>query len=294
MNVTSKIVRDYGPETRMIHNSPNDRGESSAPRVGLTEESDLSVLAGVHRSGSITSPASGTILPIPSNDESYASEDDMHGPHENHLEIQDTGFETHGSYQTPGIDPSMFAPLTIADYGASSDGILLSPGINAESAAAHLLALRGTHPELPAVVNGPEQIPSAHAMRSDAAMDVTMLSPNFGEDIFGDGIFLPGSTYQELHTTLRNCMFYTARSNATGRYGTPDHELEKGNTAEQDSDQCLDITATATLHRHESDNSEAVPHKAPEFTQHQEYELWKNYLDELAPWVCIMLLLRPP
>ncbi|KAJ9653932.1 hypothetical protein H2201_009075 [Coniosporium apollinis] len=285
MNVTSEIVRDYWHEMRVIHDSPNGREGSSASRAGLAEEPDVSMLVGDQPSGSVSSPASATTIPVPSNDTSYALEDEIQGHHENHLEIQDTGFGTQASYHTPGMDHSMFVPPSVPDYGASSNGILLNSQTNAESAAAHLPALRETHIELPAMVNRPQQIPNTHAMRPNVTRGVPMLAPNFDEEMFDDGIFLPGSTYQELHTTLRNHVFNTARSNPATRFETPEHGLENECTAEQDSDQSIDFTTTATIERHESDHVEAIPHKAPELTQHREYELWKNYIDEVAPWL---------
>jgi hypothetical protein len=44
-------------------------------------------------------------------------------------------------------------------------------------------------------------------------------SPEFMLD---DGIFLPGSTYQELHRTLRNHVFHTARSKPPNRHRSPE------------------------------------------------------------------------
>jgi len=44
-------------------------------------------------------------------------------------------------------------------------------------------------------------------------------SPEFMVD---DGIFLPGSTYQELHNTLRNHVFHTARSKPPSRHRSPE------------------------------------------------------------------------
>lgn len=76
-----------------------------------------------------------------------------------------------------------------------------------------------------------------------------------------DGIFVPGSGYLELHSTLRNHLILEARSGAPTRHGTPDHlGQDPGNPIDQ--------------------NSPRV-----NLPKEEEYTLWKNWLEEIAPWL---------
>jgi len=95
---------------------------------------------------------------------------------------------------------------------------------------------------------------------------------------YEDGIFLPGSTYQELHATLRNHVIHAARSEYPSRRGSlvdtgyqqwPDSHFEEQDLAE------LDQGASTILEL-----------KIPGCTvRNLEYILWKNYIEEMASWV---------
>lgn len=98
---------------------------------------------------------------------------------------------------------------------------------------------------------------------------------------FFDGIFLPGSAYFELHSTLRSHMFDTARSRACSKEPVLNYELPDGD----------DIIAGSTWNTKDSrllgpgsHPSTSTP-KAAELTIEEEYRLWKNWTDEIAPWV---------
>lgn len=150
--------------------------------------------------------------------------------------------------------------------------------------AAELLALRYTrHPEsqqhqvsMVMDISPPENssiaLPSNHQDFNEATFD----NPLFDSS---HGIFLPGSTYRELHTTLRNHIIHTARSNAPTAYGTPERQpniefIPQGAAVSQADGPACD-----------SSLSDSESHKPPELTAYREYILWKNYIDELAPWV---------
>jgi hypothetical protein len=76
-----------------------------------------------------------------------------------------------------------------------------------------------------------------------------------------DGIFVPGSEYLELHSTLRNHLILEARSSVPTRHCTPEQLGE-------------DLGVPV-------DNA-SVRIKIPE---EEEFVLWKNWLEELAPWL---------
>lgn len=150
--------------------------------------------------------------------------------------------------------------------------------------AAELLALR--YPRYPESqqhqvsmvmdISRPENsnmpLPSNHQDYDEAIFDNQLFDSSHG-------IFLPGSAYRELHTTLRNHIIHTAKSNAPTTYGTPERQPNIGFFSQdaaipQGDGLACDIPL-----------SDSEPHKPPELTAYREYTLWKNYIDELAPWV---------
>ncbi|EGP87199.1 unnamed protein product [Zymoseptoria tritici ST99CH_1A5] len=92
---------------------------------------------------------------------------------------------------------------------------------------------------------------------------VFFLSPQYSDPAFEDGIFLPGSQYQELHATLRSRIIDTARSTVPSRMHSPEpHPVH----VEVDFD---------------DEESRRLAHLSPEY----EYELWQNYIEEVASWL---------
>lgn len=111
--------------------------------------------------------------------------------------------------------------------------------IHTENAAADLLALRympsqlsQTQPiaiEMAGMRRASDMLPPIRT--SDVEhVELPMLDPQLfdNSDPQVDGIFLPGSAYQELHSTLRDHLIYTARSNAPTRHGTPEPMPDMG------------------------------------------------------------------
>ncbi|KAF5620004.1 regulatory for the arginine catabolic pathway [Fusarium sp. NRRL 52700] len=93
------------------------------------------------------------------------------------------------------------------------------------------------------------------------------------EGISEDGIFLPGSAYHELHSTLRNHLIQETRSIAPTRSTTPHIEVESsGGVSLQETDVTIPI-------------QEFQPPQTPLLSQQEECSLWKNYFDEIAPWL---------
>lgn len=190
---------------------------------------------------------------------------------------------------------------SISHHGSIShaSSILQSPEIPTSSprsfdllhtAAAHLLDL-GTTPR-PAIL---QVQPDPDVDEDTTVMQHAQAVADFHEEQLesmnaspaSDGIFLPGSAYLEFHSTLRNHTFQAARSTFPSRCGTPErpptrqgHDNEGGQTdlAENDEEP-LETSREGTA-------ISAVPTPSfVELTQQQEFELWKNWVDEIAPWV---------
>ncbi len=109
------------------------------------------------------------------------------------------------------------------------------------------------------------------------------------EQLFADdGIFMPGSAYLELHSALRSHIFDTARSTYPSRWPSPDphpfHVEEMLLAATPPPSQ----TASYAGHAEQAAQplSDTTP-KTIELTKQEEYVLWKNWVDEIAPWVCL-------
>ncbi|KXS98488.1 hypothetical protein AC578_2603 [Pseudocercospora eumusae] len=96
------------------------------------------------------------------------------------------------------------------------------------------------------------------------------LSPQYSDSQLEDGIFVPGSEFQELHAALRSKIIDTARSTAPSRIGSPDPhhhrrpELQRSETSESADEE-----------------SRRLAHLSID----QEYVLLQNYINEVAPWL---------
>lgn len=88
-----------------------------------------------------------------------------------------------------------------------------------------------------------------------------------------DDIFLPGSAYEALHTTLRNRQLGTARTSAPSRQESPASILNVRSLVNDPSD------------RVEPENDPSRTGKLVELTPYREYVLWQNYLEEICSWV---------
>ncbi|KAK5074572.1 hypothetical protein LTR70_010142 [Exophiala xenobiotica] len=102
------------------------------------------------------------------------------------------------------------------------------------------------------------------------------LSPDMLTD---DGIFLPGSTYQELHTTLRQHVFENVKlqesRQASPMLGDLGAKVIDGSDPDPSS---LGPDPTGVI---QADSSEGHVDLSPA----QEYLLWKNWTNEIADWL---------
>ncbi|KAM3419770.1 hypothetical protein BST61_g3103 [Cercospora zeina] len=94
------------------------------------------------------------------------------------------------------------------------------------------------------------------------------LSPQYSDSTIEDGIFSAGSQYQELHAALRTKIIDTAKSTNPSRLGSPD--------TQQRAEICPEGS---------SDSADEDWQRLVYLSVEQEFMLWQNYIDELAPWL---------
>lgn len=147
-----------------------------------------------------------------------------------------------------------------------------------QSAAAHLLDLGSS---------GDTALPT-----TDTGHDVLQTGANaeqgVGTSPASDGIFMPGSAYLQFHSALRNHTFHAARSTFPSRCGSPERPV-----SQHDRDALVEFAPPigapildTTVFEDASLSTLSVPTPASvELSQQHEYELWKNWVDEIAPWV---------
>lgn len=154
------------------------------------------------------------------------------------------------------------------------------------SAAAQLLDLGCSAPDAPPNASAPQNgllQPANHSSNHSIA------SPG-SEGMSQDGIFLPGSAYLEFHSALRSHTFNAARSAFPSRCGTPEHADAAHATAGSESQlggDCLpSIPNTSDTVSPLDDVALSRPTpRLSELSQQEEFELWKNWVDEIGPWV---------
>ncbi|SPO00377.1 related to C6 transcription factor [Cephalotrichum gorgonifer] len=130
-----------------------------------------------------------------------------------------------------------------------------------EHAASHLISLSQTSPFSPSLGDQPSP-------------ELVLRPPHIPPtDSTEDGLFRPGSTYLNLHCTLRRYLFQESRSTGPTRCSTP---------CGGSDDTGLDVTYPSVL-----DEFGEGGEDEPTFvlTKEQERVLWVNWLEEVAPWL---------
>ncbi|CAG7922587.1 unnamed protein product [Penicillium olsonii] len=112
----------------------------------------------------------------------------------------------------------------------------------------------------------------------------TVQSPLFDHSVFSDpadlinDVFLPGSAYEALHTTLRNRQLWTARPDIPTRRSSHD-SVSLANTPTAFSDTGSFTRAERQTRRFESGR------RFFELSPEREHILWENYLNEICAWL---------
>lgn len=108
-------------------------------------------------------------------------------------------------------------------------------------------------------------------------------SPVFDHGIFSDpadlvnDVFLPGSAYEALHTTLRNRQLWTARPDYPSRRSSQD-SVPMVHTPTGYSD-------AGSVTRAERGSRRSAFSRRFELSPEREHILWENYLNEICSWV---------
>ncbi|KAJ5646455.1 hypothetical protein N7490_002827 [Penicillium lividum] len=108
-------------------------------------------------------------------------------------------------------------------------------------------------------------------------------SPLFNHNIFSDptdftdDVFLPGSTYEALHTTLRNRQLWTARPDITSLC-SPRGSISHIHTPTPFSD-------SDTFNRPGREHWQSRPGRFIDLSPEREHTLWQNYLNEICSWL---------
>ena len=102
-----------------------------------------------------------------------------------------------------------------------------------------------------------------------------------------DSVFLPGSAYLDAHSTFRNHLLQEVRSNVPTRQVTPNPtriEHVWGVNADYNPDTESHITEIPTRINAVEEQTPTNP-SAPQLSPEEEFALWKNWFDEVAPWI---------
>ncbi|KAI0451415.1 hypothetical protein F5B21DRAFT_382048 [Xylaria acuta] len=254
-DITHEIIRDYQTEAHVLEGIRNDLEQGSSNN----DERRVSSSAWKPRPRVPNERATSTNTPVRSPETGVVARPDC----SNHLAAT-TCLSQPGSESPQSID--------------SIESLMML-----QSAAAQLLDLGCAPPSTePVVVDrnySPVEVDDEYFRSTGTAAispTATRLSEYFDYD---DGIFLPGSTYLELHSTLRNCIFDTARS--TQSCGDVSPRIFIG--ADEMIYSYTQIDASIG-----PENPISPPASTPLFVEleHQEeYKLWKNWVDEIAPWL---------
>lgn len=255
MDVTSEVIRDYNQSVPVdeSHTSPGRGSPTFCERRQHDEEEE------VNNPGAFSSEASKVLVldnpePISGSRESSACRIDGHYP---------------------------------ADYSGEADRVELTPSSAFEIGSTGD-SMR-SHPWLSHVLRK-----SSPVIPTDHTSDTTSpylpeLFPDYWDPIYHpadlnheDGIFLPGSEYFQLHSTLRSHLIQEVKSQLPSRRGTPE-QPRPVRLATTSTD--LGTVSNAQLRNCEHGleiPSNLIPADLPKDV---EYTLWKNWLEEIAPWL---------
>lgn len=149
-----------------------------------------------------------------------------------------------------------------------------------QSAAAHLLDLGSASDTALPTTDTDHDVLQARAYGEQGT----------GASPASDGIFMPGSAYLQFHSALRNHTFHAARSAFPSRCASPERAVSQyGREDVADFAQSLGAPIADIAIFGDASTLSTVPTPAfVELSQQHEYELWKNWVDEIAPWVRIL------
>ncbi|KAK4033253.1 dihydroxyacetone kinase [Parachaetomium inaequale] len=278
VDITNEVIRDYWSEVNATEEALDQHlSDSSTTNRHMNNSSDSCNTSTLHR---FTNPDFNT-----SNRNRMAADSPTSfpspQPRRSRLFNLPISMELPGDAISPGFaEPNNDSPASL-NTPHSYDLVQL--------AAVQLLDL-GTGPQTHNV--GSQLLPPLSNVESNNLPEEVAAAGLSPEQLFaGDGIFLPGSAYLELHSALRNHIFDTARSTYPSRWPTPspaEARLGGGDEGTQVGAQQTSHTAPDTTGGQGEETTELLSDTTPRFielTNQEEYVLWKNWVDEIAPWL---------
>ncbi|OAA54649.1 Zn(2)-C6 fungal-type DNA-binding domain protein [Cordyceps fumosorosea ARSEF 2679] len=261
LDVTAEIIRDYDTTSPMweLYMSSSSSARCERPGVVTTARSDSSYTLGTpvllaRGTPSNAMPSSSLLL-----GQNASSNLDIPTPQ--------IAAAAHGVY--PASQGQSMSPASVQHSdGAVASLIYLSQGgerayTSQAEPSATISIPRAT------TVGGP-----GHPGTSVAHfLDHGVLPPPTPEGVaVDDGVFLPGSAYHELHSTLRSRLIQEGMSTAPSRQDTP--------VADNESD-APDPPKSLPA----SDSPSPSQSQPPILSSEVECRLWRNWFDEIAPWL---------
>ncbi|KAI1737234.1 hypothetical protein F4680DRAFT_468243 [Xylaria scruposa] len=246
-DITHEIIRDYQTNAHVVEGIGNDSEQVNSnnfERYVSSSASKQSRLPSERQTSTITSTPMGSS--------------------ETCVIAQPSDFDRHAA-STYSSQPSSESPSSVN----STESLMML-----QSAAAQLLDLGCAPPSTELDRNCSSiEVRDEHSYSTG----ISAISPTARDD----GIFLPGSTYLELHSTLRDRIFDTTLAAQSSSAASP--RILGGD----------DMTDTYTQVDHETasigpGNPISPPASTPLFAElewQEEYKLWKNWVDEIAPWL---------
>lgn len=261
MDVTSEVIRDYhqSSPTDTAQHPLLDRGSASplhrAQEPGRREEAGCDV-------PKIRTRAS---QPLNSDDSERASEDlSMGGELPTHSPLDQSGGLAATKLSGPGRRTELSQPTTAEDLVDSNPWLQQvmhkSPG---------------SFPPGPGLdANTPPVL-----QRFPECWDSTNYSPDVSLE---DGVFLPGSDYLELHSTLRSHLMQEARSRYPSRRNSTDSAGPARSSLGREG-----FTTVPIIQLRDYEDYSLMPNNqtSVDLPKDVEYDLWKNWLEEIAPWL---------
>ncbi|ORY66574.1 uncharacterized protein BCR38DRAFT_484187 [Pseudomassariella vexata] len=246
LDVTESVIREYeGRAADSGANGDNDDSTQSLTKSGSQTSHPQSLMRN----------STGAALPA-SDIQSVASPSGQSSPTRSEVTWMSYEDASRHSYSQAeqGLLPSDGKSMLY--YGTSNSQ-------QQNDAAANLLYLRQTEPRsMESQAGGVEP--------GRLSIPINMILTQDEEASMSSGIFSPGSIYLQLQSTLRHHLFQESRSCGPSRVCTPDAEHSRfhtpGASRSSDQDQAVDGDDTG-------------------LTNEQEYLLWKNWVEELSPWL---------
>ncbi|KAL1855575.1 hypothetical protein Plec18167_004087 [Paecilomyces lecythidis] len=146
------------------------------------------------------------------------------------------------------------------------------------------LAIRGVHQPLPlqeAFVTDnstPETTNVPFSPSVSRCWDHVFSTP---DGHYEDGIFLPGSEYHELHSTLRKHLMREVRSTVPTGLSSPEYGQPTRWPASVTQPSVANIPSRCPPDGLDGGDDPVIANMSKD----DEYKLWKNWLDEIAPWL---------